>query len=78
VELYKLRESGISVGKRGQYTPLYPNDSPENRARNRRVDITIVFPHPEDEPIGSPFQIPVQPDVRPATAGGVVANQTSK
>ena len=41
----------LSLGNRGQYSPLYPNDTPENRARNRRVDINIVFPRPEDEPI---------------------------
>jgi chemotaxis protein MotB len=57
----KLPESRLSLGNRGQYTPLYPNDTPENRARNRRVDINIVFPRPEDQPIGTPFQVPVQP-----------------
>jgi hypothetical protein len=25
----------------GQYRPLVPNDTPENRARNRRVEIRI-------------------------------------
>ncbi len=60
VDVDKVPEQRLSLGNRGQYTPLYPNDTPENRARNRRVDINIVFPRPEDEPIGSPFQVPVK------------------
>ncbi len=32
----------ISVAGYGQYHPLVPNDSEENRARNRRVDIVII------------------------------------
>jgi|SRR5579884_129710 chemotaxis protein MotB len=63
VDHAKVPESRLSLGNRGPYSPLYPNDSPENRAKNRRVDINIVFPRPEDEPIGSPFQIPVIGDL---------------
>jgi type VI secretion system protein ImpK len=29
---------------RGETEPLVPNDSPTNRARNRRVDITVLVP----------------------------------
>lgn len=65
VDTAKFPENRLSMGNRGQYTPLYPNDSPENRARNRRVDINIVFPQPGDQPIGVPFQIPVQPGAGP-------------
>ena len=28
----------------GEYRPLFPNDTPLNRARNRRVEIKIIFP----------------------------------
>jgi chemotaxis protein MotB len=69
VDVDKVPENRLSLGNRGQYTPLYPNDSPQNRARNRRVDINIVFPGPDDQPIGSPFQVPVQPNAGPGAAG---------
>ncbi|HLG72167.1 MAG TPA: flagellar motor protein MotB [Chloroflexota bacterium] len=64
----KMPENRLSLGNRGQYSPLYPNNSPENRARNRRVDINIVFPRPQDEPIGQPFQVPVQASAQPSGA----------
>ncbi|HEX6511160.1 MAG TPA: flagellar motor protein MotB [Chloroflexota bacterium] len=66
IDVAKIPESRLSLGDRGQYSPLYPNDSPEHRAKNRRVDINVVFPRPEDQPIGTPFQIPVQPEARPS------------
>lgn len=74
IDADKMAENRLSTGNRGQYTPLYPNDSPENRARNRRVDINIVFPRPGDQPIGVPFQIPVQPNAGP----GAPAAATTK
>lgn len=61
VDVDKLPENRLSLGNRGQYTPLVPNDSPEHRAANRRVDINIVFPRPDDQPIGNPFQVPAKP-----------------
>ncbi len=64
VDADNFSEERLSLGNRGQYSPLYPNDSPENRAKNRRVDISIVFPRPENEPIGTPFQIPVKGAIR--------------
>jgi len=30
------------AGGYGEYHPAFPNDTPENRARNRRIEITIV------------------------------------
>jgi chemotaxis protein MotB len=54
----QLPESRLSTGNYGQYDPLFPNDSPENRAKNRRVDVIIVFPTPDLQPIAEPFQIP--------------------
>ncbi len=32
----------LSVAGYGPYKPLYPNDTPEHKARNRRVDIVIL------------------------------------
>lgn len=32
----------ISIAGYGQYHPLVPNDSEENRAKNRRVDIVVI------------------------------------
>lgn len=29
----------------GQYQPLFPNDSPAHRARNRRVEIILITPN---------------------------------
>ena len=37
-------EDRLSLWNKAQYSPLFPNDTPENRARNRRVDLLIVFP----------------------------------
>jgi chemotaxis protein MotB len=37
-------EERLSLWNKAQYSPLFPNDTPENRAKNRRVDLLIVFP----------------------------------
>ena len=34
----------LSAWSKGQYAPIAPNDSAENRARNRRVDLLVLFP----------------------------------
>jgi len=39
----KLSPLRFSAGGYGSSRPLYPSDSPENRAKNRRVD--IIFKH---------------------------------
>jgi len=67
----KIAEGRISLGNKSNFNPIVPNDTPENRAINRRVDVLIVFPRPEDQPIGTPFQIPVQPGAAP---GGAASN----
>lgn len=54
----KFPPQRLSAGNNAQYQPLYPNDNAVDRAKNRRVDVLIVFPRPEDQPIGQPFQIP--------------------
>lgn len=33
---------GLSAVGYGEYRPLYPNDTEENRARNRRIEINII------------------------------------
>ena len=40
--------------------PVVPNDTPENRARNRRVTITVLSPEPEAEPALPTQQSPEQ------------------
>jgi chemotaxis protein MotB len=40
-------EERLSLWNKAQYSPLFPNDTPENRAKNRRVDLLIVFPDPD-------------------------------
>lgn len=39
---HKLTAEKISVAGYSEYHPIAPNDTPANRARNRRVDIVIV------------------------------------
>ena len=39
---YGIEESRLSVTSYGSYSPRGPNDSPEGRAGNRRVEITIL------------------------------------
>lgn len=34
----------LSVWGKGEFAPLAPNDTPEHRAQNRRVDLLILFP----------------------------------
>lgn len=40
--------SRLSARGYGEYSPVVPNDSPENRAKNRRVNIVLVY-QPEEE-----------------------------
>jgi len=42
IERHGLMPSKVSVVGYAEYHPLVPNDSPEHRAQNRRVDIIIV------------------------------------
>lgn len=39
-----IDESRLSVGGAGQYNPLVPNTTADNRGRNRRVDILVLYP----------------------------------
>lgn len=42
-----IKANRLSAKGYGEYSPLVPNDSPENRAKNRRVNIVIVY-QPEE------------------------------
>lgn len=42
VETKKLTPARFSAEGCGEYRPLYPNNSPENRAKNRRVNVLIL------------------------------------
>jgi chemotaxis protein MotB len=37
-----LNPGQMVAGGYGEYHPAYPNDTPENRAKNRRIEITIL------------------------------------
>ncbi|MFH1624576.1 MAG: flagellar motor protein MotB [Pseudomonadota bacterium] len=54
---YYLETCGIPSDRlsalgHGEYKPLYPNDIPENRAKNRRVVIIFTKNQPEDKESG--------------------------
>lgn len=44
----KVNPMRLSAVGYGEYRPLVPNDTAENRAKNRRVNIVVVY-EPEDE-----------------------------
>jgi chemotaxis protein MotB len=67
-----LTPSRLSAAGYGQYRPLVPNTDAVARARNRRVDILILYP-PAGQPapsagIASPSAVPSGP-ATPATGG---------
>jgi chemotaxis protein MotB len=41
-EEYKIKPERLSGAGYGEYHPVAPNDTPENRAKNRRVEIMIL------------------------------------
>jgi chemotaxis protein MotB len=42
VEKYGIAESRLSVASDGANRPIAPNDTPDGRASNRRVEIVIA------------------------------------
>jgi len=42
IEQEKISAERLSAVGYGEYRPLYPNDTEENRAKNRRIEINIV------------------------------------
>ena len=45
----------------GEYRPLYPNTSEENRAKNRRVDIVVLRAERSGGESGDTQAIPLKP-----------------
>ncbi|MGH2366499.1 MAG: OmpA/MotB family protein [Chloroflexota bacterium] len=72
----KFPEKRLSIENNGPYKPLYPNNSPQNRAKNRRVDLFISFPRPQDQPIGPAFAVP-GPAPLPGLSGTSTAGSPS-
>lgn len=65
VESHGFSATRISALGFGEYRPLVPNDTPENRARNRRVDIVILTDAlSRYEPQANPAKVAIE------TAGG--------
>lgn len=52
-ESYDISPSRLSARGYGEHRPIAPNDSDENRAMNRRVNIVIVHDDREDVPSGT-------------------------
>lgn len=52
-ESYDISPSRLSARGYGEHRPIVPNDSAENRALNRRVNIVIVHDDREDVPSGT-------------------------
>ena len=44
IEKHNLSPAKISAMGYAEYRPIFPNDSPESRAKNRRVDVIILSP----------------------------------
>ena len=42
IEVGKISPKRLRAAGYGEYRPLYPNDTPEHRALNRRVEIVIL------------------------------------
>jgi chemotaxis protein MotB len=42
IEDYKMDPNRLSAAAYGEYHPVAPNDTPENRAKNRRVEVSIL------------------------------------
>jgi len=50
IDHYGFAPSRLSAAGYAEYRPVALNDTPEGRARNRRVDIVILNPTPEEQP----------------------------
>ena len=60
-----LQESGVDPGRLGaagygEYQPIAPNDTPESRAQNRRIEIVLAPAEPPPEPQPAPEPAPAK------------------
>ena len=63
----RFPEDRLSLWNKAQYSPMFPNDSPENRAKNRRVDLLILFPtQAAAEQVVETNAVPIQKNRKPA------------
>ena len=74
-----LAPARVSAAGYGEFRPVAPNDSREGRARNRRVDLVILFPQGQAPSIAGPAADPTRSAATtanttgPATTTGTVA-----
>jgi chemotaxis protein MotB len=61
---YQIDSDRLAAAGYGEFRPLGPNDSPENRSKNRRVDVVILTKDAAAMEPGEPAQ------ASPATAAG--------
>ena len=52
VEHSEIAPQRIIAAGYGEFRPVAPNDTREGRARNRRVDLVVLFPQTPDGPGG--------------------------
>jgi chemotaxis protein MotB len=72
---YHVEPNRLSAAGFAEYHPVDVNDSPDGRARNRRVDIVILNPALQEK---SPFATPVAAPAPLPSAVGPAANPTAR
>ena len=55
-----IEPSRMITSGRGEYDPIFPNDSPEHKALNSRADIIIIYPQDVQDVIDLDLPSPVQ------------------
>lgn len=67
IEFGGIDPARLTAAGQAEYHPIYPNDTPENSAFNRRADIVIVYPLEKSANVSvgivPPIQIPGIPSV---------------
>lgn len=64
-----LNPERLSASGRGEYHPLFPNDTPEHRAYNRRAEIAVVYVVEESNYVIGPNSL-IQIGLPEAVSGG--------
>ena len=59
VARYNFDPTRMAASGYAEFHPVSPNDTPEGRARNRRVDVVILNPQPGERPASSALPAPV-------------------